>query len=96
MHEFDARRCEHDIHEAFGLTYASYLVAPRSLLQDMPPEWQHEFVRLMEAFNDAFPGHHAEYAVFMRGDNGRFESDPLRNYRYVHPATLAKARSDER
>lgn len=43
-----------EIHHFFGLSYASYLVLPRVLLQSMPDDWQHEFVRLVEQFDDAF------------------------------------------
>ena len=42
------------IHGFFGLTYASYLVLPRVLLQSMPDEWQTAFVRLVEQLHDAF------------------------------------------
>lgn len=45
-----------DIHTWFGLTYANHLVIPRSLLQSMPDEWQHQFVALLEQYGDAF-GH---------------------------------------
>lgn len=48
---------EHDaIHKHFSLTYANYLVLPRTLLQSMPDEWQTSFVRLLDQFDDAF-GH---------------------------------------
>lgn len=43
-----------DIHTHFGLSYANYLVLPRTLLQSMPEEWQHEFVTLLEKFGEAF------------------------------------------
>lgn len=36
------------VHEFFGLTYASYLVVPRSVLQSMPPEWQEKLVSLLK------------------------------------------------
>ena len=93
-HEFDPRTCDQDVHDSFGLTYASYLAVPRSLLQEMPAEWQHEFTRLMDAFNDAFPGHDAEYAVFLRGERSRFERDPLRNYRHPDGRAIEAARAD--
>src|SRR5688572_30354322 len=35
------------IHIWFGLSYANYLVYPRSLLQSMPDEWQRQFVKLL-------------------------------------------------
>lgn len=75
--------CKEDVHEWIGLSYASYLSIPRSLLQEMPADWQHELVRLLDQMGARFQapleGH---YAVLLRGDHGRFIGDPLRNYRY--------------
>lgn len=38
------------IHEWFGLSYANFLVMPRSLLQSMPDEWQEEFAEMLGQF----------------------------------------------
>ena len=35
------------IHSFFGLSYAHYLVLPRSVLQSMPAKWQKKFVKLL-------------------------------------------------
>lgn len=54
------------VHEWFGLSYASYAVQPRTLLQSMPAEWQCRFVACMEELHDAFahvdqaPGYHVQ------------------------------------
>lgn len=46
---------EHDpVHKHFGLSYANYLVMPRTLLQSMPQKWQTKFVALLREFDDAF------------------------------------------
>lgn len=42
------------IHAWFGLTYANYLVLPRSVLQSMPDEWQKRFVEQLEELHRAF------------------------------------------
>lgn len=42
------------IHRWFGLSYANYLVLPRSVLQSMPDEWQHRFVAALEEMSEAF------------------------------------------
>lgn len=42
------------IHLHFGLTYANYLVLPRTLLQSMDDEWQTGFVALLDRLNEAF------------------------------------------
>jgi hypothetical protein len=44
------------IHAWFGLTYANYLVLPRSVLQSMPVEWQRDFVRRLKELDETF-GH---------------------------------------
>lgn len=46
------------IHLWFNLTYSSYLVLHRTMLQSMPQEWQARFVRCLGELEDAL-GHHA-------------------------------------
>jgi hypothetical protein len=43
-----------DVHTYFGLSYANYLVLPRTLLQSMPATWQVRFVSLVNELHDAF------------------------------------------
>lgn len=43
-----------DIHTWFGLSYANYLVLPRTLLQSMPVRWQHHFTALLGDLETAF------------------------------------------
>jgi hypothetical protein len=42
------------IHGHFGLSYANYLVLPRTLLQSMPEAWQARFVALLNEMGEAF------------------------------------------
>jgi hypothetical protein len=42
------------IHVHFGLSYANYLVLPRTLLQSMPDRWQTQFVALLDEMTAAF------------------------------------------
>jgi hypothetical protein len=72
------------IHGWFGLTYRSYLVLPRSLLQEMPTEWQQRFVDAIEEIRDYFNCAEVEddYMVKLRGKDGRFKTDPLGQYRH--------------
>jgi hypothetical protein len=71
-----------DVHSAFGLTYANYLVWPRALMQEMPPEWQAQFVALADEFWAAWDDSaDREYAVQVRDEAGLFKSDPLAEYR---------------
>ena len=47
---------EPDIHQYFGLSYASYLVLPRSALQSMPAEWQTRFVGMLTELHSEWAG----------------------------------------
>ena len=42
------------IHTHFSLSYANYLVLPRTLLQSMPDAWQTRFVRMLDQLESAF------------------------------------------
>ncbi len=72
------------IHTWFGLSYASYFVIPRTVLQSMPDAWQQRFIDLIEEtethLGDWSPDWPACYHVTIRGPGGRFLSDPLANY----------------
>ncbi len=70
------------VHQCFGLTYASYLVIPRSVLQSLPVELQQRFVGCLEemgALVGSVPSE-GEYEVQLRGANGRYMTDPLMDY----------------
>ena len=43
-----------DVHTWFGLSYANYLVLPRTLLQSMPLRWQHQLTTLLDDLQAAF------------------------------------------
>lgn len=70
------------IHEYFGLTYCSYLVLQRSILQSMPTKWQKKFVDLLEELEVAtcnltdLPG---GFTVNAR-EGSRFITDPYKRY----------------
>jgi hypothetical protein len=85
---------EGPVHGAFGLTYASYLVWPRSIMEDMPLDWQERFVALADELNAAFctyepPG---GYTVTAKGEGGRIVKDPFREYRRPDRDAIARAR----
>ena len=83
------------IHHFFGLTYAAYLVLPRSIMQSMPDEWQNKFVDLLEELNDSYSELFDEAGIdeYMvkakRG--GKFVHDIFMDYergrRYIKPKT---------
>lgn len=71
------------IHLWFGLTYASYLVLPRTVLQSMPDEWQARFVKMMDEVEEKFsyPPEGTTYDVRLKDDiSKRYVSDDLANY----------------
>ena len=76
---------EDPIHIWFGLTYASYLVLPRVVMESMSLEWQEKMVNLLNEIGEKrekFVG--GNYAVNLRDEDGKYIRDPLRNYR--HPS----------
>lgn len=71
-----------EIHTYFELTYANYLVIPRTLLQSMPLEWQSVFVGLLQQLDAYF--RHVEkppvYAVSCRGYDGKYIRHTVPHY----------------
>jgi len=88
-HDFNKDFCRSDVHHWFSLTYSSYFAMPRSVMQSMSAEWQHEFVRLMNEVQELYGGYEMDYKVIARNDRGGFVRDPLRDYergrRFVEP-----------
>jgi len=79
------------VHGFFGLTYSSYLVLPRSVLQAMPNEWQAKLVALLRELGEAFETKwepDGGYMVKAWGADRKFVSDPFSNYR--HPPALKR------
>jgi hypothetical protein len=72
------------IHQWFGLTYASYLVMPRSVLQQIDPKLQKKLVEVLTeiCWYYDWPNSGADYQVTMRDEDGKYKQDILRNYRY--------------
>ena len=74
------------IHDWFELTYASYLVLPRSILQSMPLAWQVKFVELLEELEEQFDAIPPKgiYHIQLKNDDGKFISlrrnDPYVDY----------------
>jgi hypothetical protein len=73
------------VHEYFGLTYASYKVLPRTLMQSMPIEWQERFVALMLELEEAYAHVSGEfpsdYLVTPKKD-GKFVKETNPHYRH--------------
>ena len=73
---------ESPIHLWFGLSYSSYLVLPRSVLQSMPREWQERFVAALREADKSF-GHLNEgnhYGIELHDPCCTAITDPLADY----------------
>jgi len=84
------------IHNFFGLSYASYFVVPRVVLQSMPHDWQERFVALLHECGDKL-GHHYgdnDYRVHMRKD-GLWAKDDLADYQRGRRRLERKEVADE-
>ena len=72
-----------DVHTWFGLSYANYLVLPRTILQSTPPDWQRRFVKLLDELQEMtmdlsdMPN---SYTVQTRDGKGRFTKDNYCDY----------------
>ena len=72
------------IHSFFGLSYASYLVLPRTILQSMPSKWQKDFVKLLHELDDTCAKHGIstpDYTVNAR-EKGKFIKDKYSKYNH--------------
>src|SRR4051794_1977145 len=82
------------VHGEFGLTYASYFVMPRVLLEAMPEGWQRVFVQSIRDFWQVFDDRQVDraYQVHLRGEDGRFQPDPFSHYRHPNQALIDSVR----
>lgn len=90
------------VHSFFSLSYSNYLVIPRSILQEMPVEWQERFVSCLEEARATFQGDeldvtycvHIDYPDDDREGCGHdeVEPDPLANYRHPNEAVIERLR----
>ena len=71
------------IHIWFSLSYANYLVLPRTLLQSIPVEWQERFVACLEEADEAFSHTDTptDYRVNAVDERGKYTKDPVPHYR---------------
>lgn len=72
-----------EIHYYFGLSYANYLVLPRTVLQSMPHDWQAKFVEMLKQIPyviDEEWSPEGGYRVIALTENGRFAKDPYGDY----------------
>jgi hypothetical protein len=86
------------MHLFFELSYASYLVLPRALIQEMPLEWQRRMVSLLDQMRAEFPGYGTaaapdNYRVHLLDEGThRFRRDGLSEYRHPDHALIDSLR----
>lgn len=82
------------VHSWFSLSYCSYAVLQRAILQRMPIEWQQRFVVLMNELENTLDHDcPTEYTVQCRDIKGRFTRDPLADYKY-YDRSLIRERNE--
>lgn len=81
--------CLDPVHHWFSLSYSSYLVVQRSLMEAMPLEWQRRMVAMMDELWETFDPDRVQTSFRVTAlDGTRFTKDPLREYRHVSLADL--------
>lgn len=81
------RRDSH-INKAFNLTYSSWLILPRTLLMDMPTQWQEKFVKLLDEYNESVADLAPDYELQLyvqAKQSGKFTKLPSAYCNYRHP-----------
>lgn len=81
----------------FGLSYASFIVIPRILAHEMPNDWQARMAKLLEEYDEAFPGVYSEEMPSPMVTARKRRSfckwpDWLLNYRYPDHAQIERLR----
>jgi hypothetical protein len=87
---------EDPFHYWFGLSYSSYLVLPRLMLESMPRRWQLKMIALInqvpKTLNIA-DEYTSQYTVCYKVKR-KFAKDPYRDYRHS-PKIAMKEKSSE-
>lgn len=76
-----------DIHRYFSLSYANWLIIPRTIMMDMPCEWQKKFVELLTELDEQTKWRSKlEVSLFVTAKSGKkFTTLPEHLCNYRHP-----------
>lgn len=93
----ESRKGAHDLSCWFGLSYASFCILPRVLMEAMPDEWQGKMAALLNEYGQRYTFRNTPTmttAVSFRNADGQFMDAPreLCNYRRPDRAALEKYR----
>jgi hypothetical protein len=87
------------LHDWFGLSYASWLTLPRSLMYVMPDDWQQRMAQLLNEFNESFTVEDPEKmfdVVLTTLDGEPLETTPdWLNYRHLDHAAINELRTKQ-
>lgn len=69
----------------FGLSYASWLTLPRSMMHEMPDEWQRKMADLLYEFDETYTNQpdFGTRVLFTKG--GKLDAGPKWLLNYRHP-----------
>lgn len=88
VYDFDIESPEHHktINGYFGLSYASFLVLPRVLMQEMSEKWQNKFVALLDEWDKEFPNMPVDtFQVRATSNTGKLVKMPSSLSKYKYP-----------
>ena len=84
------------INESGYMYRTQYLVLSRTLLEAMPKEWQHRFIKIIDEVGNEFDFMNKDWQTFDYSvqckENGRIIQDPLGKYRYPNKEYIEKFR----
>jgi hypothetical protein len=92
MNEEITRYESSDLQLWFGLSYASFAVLPRVLMEAMPFEWQDKMAALLMEYDEAFPNQPDISTRVQVTQNGKLIKTPswLINYRRPDKEAIAR------
>jgi hypothetical protein len=94
MSEKTTRYESADLQLWFGLSYASFAVLPRVLMEAMPFEWQDKMAKLLMEYDEAYPNQPDISTRVQVTQNGKLIKTPswLINYRRPDKEAIAKVK----
>jgi len=69
----------------FGLSRASWLTLPRSMMHEMPDDWQDAMAELLEQWDETWDSHEMPEPTVLARHEGKFTKWPSWLLNYRHP-----------
>lgn len=79
----------------FGLSRASWLTLPRSMMHEMPDDWQMKMAELLEQWDNTWDSSELPSPHVSAKENGKFTRFPefIKNYRHPDRAKILSLKS---